>query len=320
LEKHLASIIIPTYNSSAYIQEAISSALKQDGQLFEVIVIDDGSTDNTVEVLEKNASLIRIIRQENKGAASARNTGIASSKGEYLVFLDSDDLLLPGMLQSHIDFLEEHPEISLIYSDGYRFFINQQGEEIDELMTRTGEIIPISSTDRPGDLIICRNLFPMDVVTVRKDVVVAEGCFDESLSSFEDWDLWFRIVTRHPIAFLKGPVAKYRIRPGSNSKDTLRNLRDCDKVMEKIESSQAFQGCQNPDIRSEFFYIRGIVKMRLNQIDLSKKYFLKSLHQKQNLFRARLGYWIVNLLKNNAVSVYDLKRKFFGIHNTHLLR
>ena len=110
--KPLVSIIIPAYNVEKYVQEAIDSALSQIYKDIEIIVVDDGSTDNTKKVLNPyiKKGQIHYIYQENKGLSSARNTGIRAAKGGYIAFLDSDDLFLPEKMQRQVDFLEKHQE------------------------------------------------------------------------------------------------------------------------------------------------------------------------------------------------------------------
>ena len=110
----LVSVIIPTYNSSQYIKEAIDSVLAQTYKNFEIIVIDDGSTDNTKEVLAPYLSVIKYIYKNNGGPASARNRGIKEANGEFVAFLDADDVWKPDRLARGVDILDQRPEVGLI--------------------------------------------------------------------------------------------------------------------------------------------------------------------------------------------------------------
>ena len=113
------SAVIPTYNRKQFVLDAINSALQQDPKNYEIIVVDDGSTDGTFEYLLSLNLPIRVIRKQNGGVASARNEGIRNAKGKYITFLDSDDVWLPGILKAQLDFLDSHPHIPLVYTDQY---------------------------------------------------------------------------------------------------------------------------------------------------------------------------------------------------------
>ena len=124
------SVIIPTYNRAVFIADAIQSVLTQTYSDFEIIIVDDGSTDNTREVVGGfNDSRIKYIYQENQWAAAARNNGIRASNGEYLSFLDSDDILMENALKKGIQILDEHPEVAFCYTQNYT--INESGWIVD---------------------------------------------------------------------------------------------------------------------------------------------------------------------------------------------
>jgi glycosyltransferase involved in cell wall biosynthesis len=124
----IISVVIPTYNRKGLVLEAIHSALQQEPKNYEVIVVDDGSTDGTVEYLKSLNLPIKIISKKNGGVSSARNEGIKYAKGRYVAFLDSDDLWLPGILKAQFEYLKSHPNIPLVYVD-QRLII--KGERID---------------------------------------------------------------------------------------------------------------------------------------------------------------------------------------------
>ena len=115
--KNLVSVIIPVFNSERYIASAVESVLKQTYKEFELIVVNDGSTDKTVKVLEQYIDRIHYAYQPNKGVAAARNAGIRASKGEYIAFLDSDDLWIRDTLILHVNYLQNNPNIGLVYGE-----------------------------------------------------------------------------------------------------------------------------------------------------------------------------------------------------------
>jgi GT2 family glycosyltransferase len=201
----LASIIIPTYNQAAYIQATIDSALSQTYRDVEVIVVDDGSTDETSERLKDYRNKIHCLRQNNKGPSAARNLGFRASKGDYILFLDSDDLLSPDMIATHVETQLANPIIGLTYS---------RWKQIDPSGTKIlGEISPIKPE---GDLIqalLRRKLFFYGSATVmRRECLEKVGLFDESLSWGEDVDMWLRIAQAgFSFGFVDRTLTSYRV-------------------------------------------------------------------------------------------------------------
>ena len=123
------SVIIPAYNASEYLSQTLESVLVQTYSDFEIILVDDGSTDETDQVIAKYSSHLNLIQQENKGLSAARNAGLNMAIGEYLVFLDADDLLTPRKLAIQAAFLDQNPGIGIVYSDGFLFTNKPNGEE-----------------------------------------------------------------------------------------------------------------------------------------------------------------------------------------------
>ena len=198
------SVIIPTYNGACYICEAIDSVLAQTYQDFEIIVIDDGSSDNTKDVLKKNGSKIKYIFQENKGVSAARNVGIKEAAGEYIALLDADDIWLPDKIALQVDFLEKNSAYGLIYSDAYIF---------DEKKILEKTLLQISGFWQ-GDVLeklILKNFIPNLTVLVRRVCFDKIGLFDETLKYGEDHDRWLRIASISKIGCINKPLAKYRI-------------------------------------------------------------------------------------------------------------
>jgi len=187
----LVSVIIPTYNKSQYLREAIKSVLNQTYKNIEVIVVDDGSTDNTKEIVESfNDSRIIYIFQENKGPAIARNTGIKKAQGEYIAFLDSDDLWLKEKLEKQVDFMEKNSEIGLLGTGCYE--VTDKGKIIGK------KIFPIKNKILQKDL-IKYNSFIQSSVMIRKEVFDKVGLYDKSFRESEDYELWLRIAGNYKV-------------------------------------------------------------------------------------------------------------------------
>lgn len=201
------SVIIPTYNRKQLVVEAVNSALTQEPENYEIIVVDDGSTDGTIELLESLKLPINIIKKQNGGVSSARNAGIKQAKGRYIAFLDSDDLWLPGILNSQYNFLQSHPAIPLVYTDQH---INVQGKLLDtsRFSAKTYTHETMSKFDLPG--FVQDTPIHISSVMVRKSIFDEIGYFNESLHIHEDTDMWNRISEKYQLGYISQPLAVFR--------------------------------------------------------------------------------------------------------------
>ena len=189
----IVSIIIPTHNRWRWLREAIASVLSQSYRNFEVIVVDDGSTDDTDAKLAGFRSDVRVLRQEQKGVSAARNHGVSVARGRYLAFLDSDDLWLPEKLKVQTEFMDEHPEAEIC--------------QTDEIWIRGGiRVNPKRKHEKPSGDIFRRSLelclVSPSAVMMTHALFNAVGGFDESLPVCEDYDLWLRIAARYSVPLI----------------------------------------------------------------------------------------------------------------------
>ncbi len=186
----LVSVIIPTYNRGWILKEAIDSVLAQDFADFELIVVDDGSNDNTQGILDSYKEDIVILRQDNKGVSSARNKGIASASGRFIAFLDSDDLWLPKKLSMQVGFFNTNHD-ALICQTEEKWFRN--GIRVNPKKRHkklSGNIFEPS---------LCLCLVSPSAVMIKRSLFEKTGMFDETLPACEDYDMWLRISCKHPV-------------------------------------------------------------------------------------------------------------------------
>lgn len=180
------SVIIPCYNYGRFLPDAVNSVLgqKKDGLAVEIIVVDDGSTDDTAAVAQGMGSSIQYIYQENQGLSAARNSGIRAARGDYLVFLDADDLLTAGTLASHIDNFAAHPELDVSVCLSLQIFENKDGKIASYLW-------PLKCAHL--DMHLCHsNISPIHTFMLRAHVAQDLGFFDPDLRACEDQDYWLR--------------------------------------------------------------------------------------------------------------------------------
>lgn len=216
----LVSVILPSFNRADLILDSIQSLLDQSNSNFELIVIDDGSEDNTRDLLAPFAKqgLLKYAYQENAGLPAARNHGIRLAKGELITFLDSDDLYLPQKLEKQVLFLNEHPDASLVHC-----WFSKFSEQVDDLGLRntswfSGEIYP-------QILLQWSVLMAVPCVMLRREVFDKVGRFNESLRWAEDLDLWRRVARHYAFHVIPESLVRIRVHPASMSSDKSQGAR-----------------------------------------------------------------------------------------------
>jgi glycosyltransferase involved in cell wall biosynthesis len=247
------SVIIPTHNQAHYLTECIQSVLDQTFQDFELIVVDDGSTDNTREVVDRfQDARIRYIYQENRGVSAARNNGIGKAIGEYIALLDSDDTWLTRKLEFCIGLLDSRPDVALVCTDMYLFDsdtgtdIGRQWQDMPDNYFR--ELKDGNRKTLPKALSLTISFRPTAVV-IRRQVFDEVGSFDESIVGAEDYEMFVRILQRFPIDIINAPLIRYRLHATSKSKNFDTRYAGSLAVVNKILS--------NPSLsRKEIKYVR----------------------------------------------------------------
>jgi glycosyltransferase involved in cell wall biosynthesis len=197
----LVSVVIPTHNRWPMIAEAVQSVLTQTFGDFELIVVDDGSIDNTARLLSSCDSRLQVLSQPHTGVAAARNAGVARSRGKYIAFLDSDDLWSPAKLAIQADFMEHNPEMHIC--------------QTEEIWIRRGvRVNPKARHRKPSGDIFQRSLelclVSPSAVMMTKELFYLAGGFDEWFPVCEDYDLWLRIAVGHPVFLIESPLVTKR--------------------------------------------------------------------------------------------------------------
>lgn len=193
----LVSVIIPVYNRREMLLQAVDAVLAQSFTDFELIVVDDGSTDDTPAALAPFSDVITLLTQENRGVSAARNVGVSRSKGEFIAFLDSDDLWLPDKLKRQVAFFKARPEALAC--------------QTEEVWIKSGRRVnPGKKHRKPSGMIFMPSLelclVSPSAAMIKKSFFLDMGGFDESLPACEDYDLWLRISCRYPIYLIDDPL------------------------------------------------------------------------------------------------------------------
>ena len=230
-----ASLIIPTFNHARFVGAAIDSALAQTVSAFEVIVVDDGSTDETPAVLARYAGRVRVLRQENRGLSAARNAGLAAAHGTFVSFLDADDVMAPTKLTAQLEVLERSHAIGWTYCDVLMETVATGAT------ARASERFGYASRTLDGWLfpeLIHGNFIPAIAPLVRRTALEVAGGFDERLTALEDWDMWLRLSLIAEARYTPAVLVTYRIRPGGMSEDRARMDRNRFLVLDKINRTR----------------------------------------------------------------------------------
>ncbi len=200
------SVIIPTYNRRTFVQQAIDSVLAQTYTDYEIIVVDDGSTDGTGEALAaRYGDRIRYVWQENQGESVARNCGIETSRAEYVAFLDSDDMWLPAMLRRLLAFFETKPEVAMVFCQ--KWLMDSSARQLDTPPQGLG----LEPADWTLERLCLENPVSLGAVLIRRSTLEQVGGFDPSIEFGEDWDLWLRLRRHWDFAFLPEPLTLIRV-------------------------------------------------------------------------------------------------------------
>ncbi len=203
------SVVVTAYNAERWIEETIRSVLAQTWRDLELVVVDDGSTDATAQIVKRYGAPVRYLHQENQGQPAARNAGIRAARGRYVAFLDADDLWLPTKLERQMSLFEDDPDLAWCYTDAFLF---------DSKTGRTMQTASQANSLHEGDILrplLLANFIASPTPVVRRDVFEEVGYFDQAPAvrggGGEDWDMWLRIAARHPIGLVRAPLAKYRL-------------------------------------------------------------------------------------------------------------
>lgn len=266
------SVIVPVYKAEKFIADTVRSVIEQTYKNFELLIIDDGSPDRSVEICEKlNDPRIKIIRQNNRGVSAARNTGIRYAQGEYVAFLDGDDLWLPEKLEKHVYHLDNSPAVGVSFSRSA--FIDETGKSLNLYqMPKLKEITP--------ELIFCRNPIGNGSAPVIRreafdtikfqDRLYEPGkyfYFDEQLHHFEDVECWLRISlkTSWQVEGIPEALTLYRVNLKGASTNVSKQLEDLEKVIEKTRAyaPELVARCANRARAYELrFLARRVVSLR----------------------------------------------------------
>lgn len=302
----LVSVIMPAYNARPFIEDSIRSILNQDYPNMELVVVDDGSKDGTPEAAEQFGSRVKVLRQNNAGPAAARNRGIAAAQGEFIAFLDADDVWLPGKVLMQVQYLQGHPDVGVVFGGFLRWYPQADGSFLPPpAPVNLGSplrLVPEHSgwiyKDILLDSVIC-----IITAMVRRSVFETVGSFDESLRTGEDYDFWLRVSRQFRADKFDRTLAYYRMHATSTTKVPRKENNEYTVLLRTL----AAYGTAGPDnvatpekvLRARFFQLcfsHGYFHIRSGDAKVAQEAFSAALHHSP--LRPKVWiYWMLAVTK-----------------------
>ena len=301
------SVVIPAFNAAEFLPQVLESVFRQTHPPLEIIVVDDGSTDGTPETMQRFQGRVHYLRQDNGGPASARNRGILQARGEWIAFLDADDLWLPHRIEHQLA-VAESTQADLVFSD-----------LVEEFSTRTfpsyleghRQKAPLTAAVRNGilpnpfqHLIRIGNFILPSAVLIRRDCLLDVGLFDENLRGPEDFDLWLRLSLKSRVAFTPEPLVIRRVYDRNLTEDDENMVAESLKMWEKIKKFEILRGQRQwrrviRKKEARLYWSRGYYFFERNQPAAARASWATGLRVS---FSARMAaYWTVTLLPERWV-------------------
>lgn len=264
------SVVIPTYNSAKFLDEALQSVFDQTFKDYEIIVVDDGSTDQTKQVIDRYGNKIRYLYQENGGPAKARNLGIRHSSGKYIAFLDADDVWLPLKLERQVCMFHQRPELAMVFTENLLF--NESGV----FQTSMGKRKRLMKGDVARNIFLHSEILTSSVI-VRVEVFNKIGLFEEELQLAEDDNMWIRTAANFKIELIDEPLVKRRVHSQNITADRKRLFEAVQTNIQLL--SQRYMGIKER--------IEDVIPQKLSQVQFSLGY---NHFENQELKEARKAF------------------------------
>lgn len=279
------TVVIPTYNRKALLLQALDSVFAQTYPDYEIIVVDDESTDGTREALTPFLGRIRYIPKFHGGASSGRNRGIREARAPHVAFLDSDDLWEPDFLAITMTYLKENPEVAMVCTAWRTMPGGRRRPRIRKRLV-VGNLFP---------LLFRQTFVRTSAVVARRECFEKVGYFDENLPVAEDYDMWLRLTFAFPITFLNAPLVRGREHPGRLSRNRVLLREYALRVVESHYDPTKVPRSVYDRLRSEIYVSMGRAHMKVGEIQRAKACFHQAADLTPYRLRPRRYLWLALL-------------------------
>jgi len=317
MPKPLVSVILPVYNAEVYIAEAINSIISQSYTYWELLLIDDGSTDKSLEIMQSYTDTrITIISRENRGLIESLNEGIKKAKGKYVARMDADDISLPKRFQRQVEFMEMYPEIGICGTAVVMF-----GEKLKEQVWR----LPLNDIRIKTELLFSSSLAHPTVMMKRELIEKYQLFYNPTFQHAEDFELWTRFAEHTTMMNLSEPLLKYRVLENSVSRLADKKLKQRYSIMKKIPDRYMEKLKIERDENQKWlhFNLSTNIRMKESKIDFKSlnSYFslLLNTNESIDIFDSKtlkkvLGKkWLINFYYSRDIRALFSKYMFYGI-------
>lgn len=325
------SVIIPTFNCARYIVEAVESAVRQTYKDVEVIVVDDGSTDDTRGRLAPylDAGTIRYITQDNAGPSAARNTGIRAATGTYLAFLDADDSIAPASLEKRAKFLDDHPDTDVVFTDCFIHEVEGRAESDRPHLRDYGflrRVAPAIASARGADILFNGGFFEAffreRICTLTGNLMVRRArdesveLFDESLACGDITEYWFRLCRKHRVGFIDEPLFSYNRYRSSLTRDHFEGVPSYIKVESALAQDLRASGAEwQPLIAvinrriSNYHFGLGCYRFDQGASALAREHFRRGIRFNPRNIKCYLYWLLCSLPRTPITQLRRVKRR-----------
>jgi glycosyltransferase involved in cell wall biosynthesis len=302
------SVVIPAYNAALTIGQTLDSVFSQTFRNFEVVLVDDGSTDRTRDAVAGYGDRIRVLAKVNEGKpAATRNIGVREARGELVAFLDADDWWREDKLERQVAVFGGRPDVGLVYT-------------ADATVDTAGKILsvnpcPVGARGRIYELLAVRNLMVGSSVMARRKAILQAGGFDENLTSIENWDLWIRISRDWAIEYIDEPLTLYRVHEGNRSSNVELRRQNVFRVLAKYHDPRDRSLAARRQRRAAYFHayfnVLGKAYFSQQEMGAARGALIRALWLKPDRHALRL--LLLTLLgKRGFLAVRAIKRKLAG--------
>lgn len=304
------SVIIPTYNCAEFLKNAIDSVLKQTYKDYEIIVVDDGSTDDTRHIVGQFDGNIRYFFQDNAGPAAARNAGIKNAAGKYIAFLDSDDYFFPEKLELQTAYIGRYPDMAMVFSDACTTYTD--GTRIPHY-----KLIQEPHWGMIFDKLFLNNFINNSTVLLHKSYLEKTGLFDETIRYSEDYELYLRIAKNFPIGYIDKVLVKFdRTRQNRLTRNIEKLFESDIRILSRlIDGDSAYFSSRKYLIKERFSRLGfdfGWRYFNQNNLIKAREQFKFSIKYNRLFAKAHLFLLFTYFNRGTITLLKNVKRKYFS--------
>jgi glycosyltransferase involved in cell wall biosynthesis len=274
----LVTVVIPVYNGSRFLRKAIDSVLNQTYTPIQIVAVDDGSVDDSPDVIGSYGSRVESIRQQNSGVAYARNRGVSAAQGAFIAFLDQDDWWLPDKVRRQVEIFVQNPDVGLVHTEAAHYD-HPTGSFVERFNPNRSDLL----VGRCYERLLLGNAIFNSSVMIRKSVLDAVGVFDTQIegNTIQDYDLWLRIARRSALAYIQEQLTVYRLHPDQGMWRARHSLVEELRLLDRILAADRMPlSCAMRSRMAKLLDEVGVAQLDAREVALARRCFARALRQR----------------------------------------